>query len=515
MFTNPVLTGCYPDASVCRAGDDFYLVTSSFEYFPGLPVFRSTDLVNWTQVAHVVSRPDQLDLSGVPSSGGLFAPTIRYFDGTFYVVCTLVNGTGRQGNFLMTAIDPVGPWSDPIWLDVDGIDPSLLFDDGRVWMCGTRLADPGLWKGQTDVWLRELDLDRGILIGQEHLIWRGALVGARWAEGPHLYRVGDGYLLLAAEGGTERNHAVSVARSLTVTGPYVGNPGNPVLTHRDLGGSAPIVGVGHAELIEDANGDWWSTVLATRTVDGDGSMLGRETNLVPVVWEAGWPVFAPGAGRVPREAEGPSAVLKPRARDDFEGATLDLAWNEVRTSDGTRYSLDARPGWLRLPALPAAVTRADAPAFVGRRVQHLAASAGTLLDFAPSTADESAGLLLRQSEDYQIRVAIEAVGSGRRVVAVRRLGGVDKELASAPVNDGVVELRIRIEGGSCALSFTFDGVECPLAETSCAELGSETAGGFLGVWVGMFATSNGTLSTAVADFDWFDYAPNASKVRIP
>jgi xylan 1,4-beta-xylosidase len=508
MFANPVLAGCYPDASVCRIGDDFYLVTSTFEYFPGLPVFRSSDLVNWTQVGHAIDRPNQLDLSGVPSSGGLFAPTIRFHEGLFYLVCTLVHGTGAQGNFLVTAADAAGPWSDPTWLDVDGIDPSLLFDDdGRAWLCGTRLAEPGLWEGQTDVWLRELSLPGGTLVGPEHVIWRGALQGAVWAEGPHIYRTADGYLLLAAEGGTERNHAVSVARSDAVTGPYVGNPANPVLTHRNLGLGASIVGVGHAELIEGVDGRWWATVLGTRTIDGLDGILGRETNLVPVEWQSGWPVFAPGVARVEAVVEGPDAAPAVFLRETFDASDpfeLGPGWNLVRTSPLERYSLRARPGWLRLPALPVRLSDVGAPAFVGRRLQHPTCTVRTLLEFEPEPGDE-AGIALRQSEDDQIRLAIVLAGDERHVVAVRRIAGVEVELASAALDLGSVELGIAIDGGACVLHYRCGGERRALATTSCVELSSAVAGGFLGVWAGMYAIAGSAETASVADFDWFDY----------
>src|SRR5690349_14590841 len=182
--SNPILPGCYPDPSVCRVGDTYWLVTSTFEYFPGLPVFRSTDLVTWEQVGHVIDRADQLDYQGVRYSQGLFAPTIRHHDGVFWVVCTMVGSPEGVpgGNFVVTATDPAGPWSDPVWLDEDGIDPSLFFDDdGRVWVHGTRPAREPEWDAQTEVWLRELDRQTMRLTGPEHVLWKGAVLGAVWA----------------------------------------------------------------------------------------------------------------------------------------------------------------------------------------------------------------------------------------------------------------------------------------------------------------------------------------------
>ncbi|WP_157601941.1 glycoside hydrolase family 43 protein, partial [Promicromonospora kroppenstedtii] len=309
--SNPILPGCYPDPTICRVGAEYYLVTSTFEYFPGLPVFRSRDLVHWEQIGHAVDRPGQLDMQGIASSGGLYAPTLRHHDGTFWLVCTLVDqqDSSRGGNFVLTATDPAGPWSDPVWLGEDGIDPSLFFDDdGRVWLHGTRLAREPEWHDQTEVWLRELDPATMRLAGPEHVLWRGAVLGAVWAEGPHLYRVDGTYYLLAAEGGTEFHHAISVARSDSVTGPYVGNRANPVLTHRHLGRDVDVVGVGHADLVEAPDGSWWAVLLGMRPYGGYHYNLGRETFLVPVTWEDGWPVFAPGQGRVPMVVEVPDGV---------------------------------------------------------------------------------------------------------------------------------------------------------------------------------------------------------------
>jgi alpha-N-arabinofuranosidase len=288
VFGNPVLPGCHPDPSICRAGDDFYLVTSTFEWFPGLPVFHSRDLVHWRRIGHALDRPEQLPLDGVPASGGLYAPTLRHHDGTFYLVCTLVDGPEWSGHFVMTASDPAGPWSDAHRLDGEGIDPSLFFDDdGRAWCTGTRPT--GRYEGHTEIWLREFDPAALALTGEEHVIWDGALKGAIWSEGSHLYKAGGRYYLLTAEGGTALDHAVMVARADAVTGPYEGNPRNPILTNRNLGAGHPIVGAGHADLVETPGGEWWMVLLAMRPHHGDRCALGRETFLAPVVWEDGWP----------------------------------------------------------------------------------------------------------------------------------------------------------------------------------------------------------------------------------
>ena len=229
---NPILNGFYPDPSICAVGKDFYLVTSTFAYFPGIPVFHSRDLKNWKQIGHVLDRTSQLPLAGCGHSQGIYAPTIRYYDGTFYVITTNVSG---GGNFYVTAEDPAGPWSDPVWLgdDAPGIDPSLFFDeDGACYYVGTRPNPDGVrYNGDWEIWVQRLDLEQGCLTGESVKIWKGAMNGVIWPEGPHLYRKDGYYYLMIAEGGTGPDHSVTVARSREIFGPYEGNPDNPILTH--------------------------------------------------------------------------------------------------------------------------------------------------------------------------------------------------------------------------------------------------------------------------------------------
>ncbi|HXD08444.1 MAG TPA: family 43 glycosylhydrolase, partial [Anaerolineales bacterium] len=188
-FRNPILSGCYPDPSICRVGEDYYLVTSTFEYFPGLPIFHSRDLIHWQQIGHVLDRASQLDLDEIRPSAGLYAPTIRHHNGIFYLINTLVDGKTNRGNFVVTATQPQGPWSEPYWLDADGIDPSLLFDDdSKCWYVGTHLNENGHYKGHTEIYLQELDLEKMELSDNETVLWDGAVKGVLWAEAPHIYK---------------------------------------------------------------------------------------------------------------------------------------------------------------------------------------------------------------------------------------------------------------------------------------------------------------------------------------
>jgi alpha-N-arabinofuranosidase len=279
--SNPVLPGMHPDPTVCRVGRDFYLACSSFEYFPGVPLYTSRDLVHWTPIGHALTRRSQLDLRGVPSSGGIYAPTLRHHDGTFFLVATLVG----RGNFVVTAPSPRGPWSNPVWLDEDGIDPSLAFLDGRVFYTrngrGADREHPFVYQGELML------ASRPAIARIPRVVWRGT--GGVWPEAPHLYRRGEWYYLVTAEGGTSYGHSVVVARGTDPYGPFEPSPHGPLLTHRDRP-RLPIQGTGHADLVDLDDGTTWAVLLAIRPHGGRHHHLGRETFLAPVRWgEDGWP----------------------------------------------------------------------------------------------------------------------------------------------------------------------------------------------------------------------------------
>ncbi|MGC1375278.1 MAG: glycoside hydrolase family 43 protein [Anaerolineales bacterium] len=508
-FRNPILSGCYPDPSICRVGDDYYLVNSTFEYFPGLPIFHSRDLVNWRQIGHVLDRPSQLPLEGVHHSCGLYAPTIRYSQGVFYVINTLVAGKTKSGNFIVTAANPAEPWSEPYWLeDADGIDPSLFFDDdGRAWYVGNRAAEPSQYEGHTEIWLRELDLKHMRLTGEIYPLWDGALKRAIWAESPHVYKTNGRYYLMIAEGGTAHDHAVTIARSDAVTGPYQSNPRNPILTHRHLGLDYPIVGTGHADLVETPSGEWWMVCLAMRPCGGYYYNLGRETFLAPVRWEDGWPVVSPGTGRVEFRYPLPDLPEHPwppfAARDDFDAPTLALQWTFLRVPDAAAWSLGERPGFLRLRLRPEQLSEQSNPSFVGRRQQHIHFTAQAALEFTPQSADECAGLALIQNNDFHFLFVVTTTG----VHLVKRAQGQEETLAEQPLKAGQVFLKVEAhEQDYSFYTATAPDEWRPLAENVDGRiLSTPVAGGFVGAWIAMYASSNRQLSTNHADFDWFEY----------
>lgn len=509
-FQNPILPGFYPDPSVCRAGEDYYLVTSTFVYYPGVPIFHSKDLVHWEQIGHVLDRPSQLPLDGQRHSRGIFAPTIRYHDGVFYMITTNIED---GGNFYVTATDPAGPWSDPFYLQAPGIDPSLFFDDdGKVYYHGTRPAPEGeKYSGNWEVWLQELDLESNKLIGDPIGLWRGALRDVIWPEGPHLYKKDGYYYLLISEAGTGHHHACSIARSESIKGPYVGNPGNPILTHRHLGKNYPIVNVGHFDMVETQNGEWWGIGLASRIYGGYYRNLGRESFLMPIKWEDDWPIFSPGTGKL--EMTYPIPDL-PEARqltaaicDNFDDKQLDFKWNYLRTPREEFYSLSERPGYLTLNLRPQKLTELDTPSFVGRRQQHINFSATTRMEFSPLTEKESAGIVLLQSNEFHYRF-VYTIHEGQKVIRLIKCAeGKEEVLQEASIDSSVLYLKIE----AYEQDYRFYYGDRPSDYLKLIEnvdgriLSTDVAGGFVGTEIGLYASSNGNNSDNKAYFDWFEY----------
>lgn len=512
MFNNPVLPGFYPDPSICRVNDDYYLVTSSFAYFPGVPIFHSKDLVNWKQIGYVLDRPSQLPLDGVEQSEGIFAPTIRYHEGIFYMITTNVT---KGGNFIVTSKKPEGPWSDPYWLsDAPGIDPSLFFDDdGKAYCIGTYdVPEKPAYFGDNEIWIREIDTEHMVLKGGRTGLWRGALKHAVWSEGPHLYKVDGFYYLMIAEGGTDYFHSVTIARSKDIKGPFEGYAGNPILTHRHLGRSYPIVNTGHADLVETQNGEWWMVALASRPYGGYYRNLGRETFLMPVIWEDGWPVVSPGTGRIEFTYANPDLPINEHEHhvtvDHFDRSSLDFCWNFLRTPKEQFYNLTERPGYLRLKIKPCRLTGLANPSFVGRRQQHIDFIARTIMEFAPRQEDEAAGLVLNQSNRYHLRMEYLLREGRTSVQLVQCVNGIETVLKSVPFHARRMEMMVKAKGQNYSFYFgSEDGNELiPLSENVDGRiLSSDVAGGFVGTYIGMYASSNGIESKNTADFDLFEY----------
>ena len=513
VVENPILKGFYPDPSICRVGEDYYLVTSSFEYYPGIPIFHSKDLVHWEQIGHVLDRPSQLNLDSIKASNGVYAPTIRYNNGVYYVINTLV---GKGGNYFVTATNPKGPWSDPIWLkDAPGIDPSLFFDDdGKVYYTGNgRPVDNAPDSKKRHIWLQELDLNTNKLVGDKKIILvEGALHDASSAEAPHLYKKGGMYYLIIAEGGTGENHAVTNFRSKQIAGPYESNKKNPILTHRNLGKNYPIACTGHADMVETQNGEWWMVLLGVRPYGGFHYNLGRETFLVPLQWEENWPVVNLGVGKILFSQQGPNlpkftSRLVP-VKDDFSDDSLNFVWNFLRTPRNKFWSLQEHKGFLRLHLLPESITQLASPAFIGRRQQDTIFEATCKIIFDPKNENESAGMVLLMNNNYHFRFE-KVIRNGKRMLVItKRHGGVETNLFNEPYENLSVELGVFADGQNYGFKFSSGNNKWKtlLTNVDGRTLSRSNAGGFTGTYIGLYTSSNGTTSNNYADFDWFTYS---------
>lgn len=505
-YRNPILAGFHADPSIVAANGRFYLVNSSFTYFPGIPVFESVDLVHWTQIGNVITRPTQLDFDGLGVSRGIFAPAISYHDGTFYVVSTAVDS---GGNFIATARDPAGPWSDLHWLpDIGGIDPSLFFDaDGKVYLLNNDAPEgPLRYEGHRAVWMQQIDLAAFQPVGPRRVLIDGGVEPAKqpiWIEGPHLYQRGGWYYLSAAEGGTGPQHSQVVLRSRSVWGPYQPYAGNPILTQRDLPADRPlpITNAGHADLVEGPDRSWWAVFLASRNYQTRHYNTGRETYLLPVSWQDGWPLILPAGRPIPYTLPAPSWMRGAAAqgtstgnfvdRDGFEGASLGNAWLRLRVPKHEWADLGLRPGALALHPLREDLDSLRNPAFLGRRQQHLRFAASTAMTRpGPGVA---AGLAAFQSEDHWYFLGVRSLGADRMAVFLeaRDGSGARKTLAMREL-DASPSLRLQITGDAGSYGFAFDlddgqGWQRLAGDVDGTVLSTDRAGGFVGTLLGPFA----------------------------
>ncbi len=496
QFTNPVIPGFHPDPSICRVGDDYYLVTSTFEYFPGVPIFHSKDLVHWEQMGHCLTTEEQLPLAKSWSSGGIYAPTLRYHKGWFYMVTTNVSG---MGNFYVKTMNPAGPWSKPIQVAQDGIDPSLLFDDdGRVYF---QSACNGA------IYQCEIDIDSGEMLTESRLIWGGS--GGAHPEAPHLYKINGQYYLMIAEGGTEYGHMETIARSRDPYGPYESCPHNPILSNRSMDNQ--IQATGHADLVQAQDGSWWAVCLGIRPVSYPyGHHLGREVFLANVTWTAdGWPIVG-DAGHIHPLMDAPELPEvrwseKP-VRDDFTESRLGLEWTFLRNPHPSCWSLEERPGYLVLHGNQVSLNDIGSPAFVGRRLCHFSSDIQAAMEFEPLNEGEEAGLTVFKNEKHHYDLAVRRE-DGRKVIIFRRTVGSMKVEEMRDCPEGVVVLQIKALPEKFEASF--QTMDSKLSEMGWGEthlLSTEVAGGFTGVFVAMYATSKSEQATP-AYFDWFDYEP--------
>lgn len=539
QFTNPILQGGYPDPSIVRVGEDFYIVNSSFEYFPALPIHHSTDLVNWELIGYGLNRKEQLgevNLIDVQQQGGIHAPSIRYNQGTFYIVVTNVYSPrdntlpAEMVNFVITAKDPRGPWSLPHVIEgAPGIDPDLFFDDdGKVYFIGTHNTGQPTVNGIGEIWVQELDIDNWKLVGSRSSVWRGACGGC-CVEGPHIYKKNGLYYLMVAEGGTSRNHAVMIANSKDITGPYTSNPKNPILTSRHLSNNNWVHSTGHADLVELNDGRWYMVALGIRNEVQGTSNMGRETHLIPVQWETAvsgweedsegiwkpiehfWPVCAPISGKVERKVDLPY-THKPQTdlfsfRDDFETEILNLQWNFRRAPLNEMHSLDVRKGFLRLNLSPKTFKKREQYHAMGFRQTESNFSYSVQMNFMPKLNNAQAGMCIFQQDDHYLNYNVIRQDGVFYLILQHKIPDLNPTIIfKERLNNysGEIALTITSKENQYSYSYSLDKGKTffPFVKTPANLV---LCNGYIGSYMGLYASSNNRKTKEYADFDWIYY----------
>ena len=537
-FINPIINGAHPDPSICRVGNDYYIVNSSFEYFPGLPIHHSKDLVNWELIGYGLHREDQcngkMSLVDVQSDGGIHAPTIRYNKGTFYIITTNVYSPGNNLpaemiNFIITAKDPSGPWSEPHIIEgAPGIDPDIFFDDdGKVYFAGTHGPGDMNSNGIGEIWIQELDIKKWKLIGKRHSVWDG--VFGCCTEGPHIYKENGLYYLLVAEGGTGKNHAVMIAASKEIFGPYEENPRNPVLTSRHLSDNYFVNSTGHADMIELPDKRWYMVSLGKRNdLDGDANM-GRETYLLPMVWEptivkweqvtdTKWepvkflfPVAAPSTGKIERYTPLPFSNMPQYIDntfiDDFNSQSLELDWTFVRVPFKRAYTLLENPGFLRLYTNPNNIENRKRFNLMGFRQKESDFDYEIKMNFLPEEDDVESGIIHYQKEWNYLSNLVYKMN--KRYYLEQRLKQKDKKIVSLKKvvlkdYDGSIILKTESRKDRYTFYYSLDNGKQFKFFTSLDAI-KILDRNYTGALLGVFTTSNGRVSRDYADFDWVRY----------
>lgn len=520
-IANPILPGFNPDPSILRVGDDYYIATSTFEWFPGVQIHHSRDLVHWRLLTRPLDRVSQLDMRGIGNSCGVWAPCLSHDGERFHLIYTVVRSRGHfkdTPNYLVTAADIAGPWSEPIFLNASGFDPSLFHDDdGRKWLTNMVWDPRGEAHPFAGILLQEYDADQQRLVGSVKNIFRGTEI--KLVEGPHLYKRGGWYHLMTAEGGTMHEHAVTMARSRAIDGPYEVHPQNPVLTadgHDEL----PLRKAGHASLVETKDGRWYLAHLCGRPVPPSGRcILGRETALQEVQWgDDGWLRLAAG-GNTPK-LEVPAPELPPHpfpalpTRDEFDGEALRDEYQTLRVPlDDQTCSLTERPGHLRLRGGESLASHYY-QSLIARRFEHHVCTVSTCVGFDPQHYQHLAGLTAYYDTDsfYFLGVTLHE-DRGRCLTLFGMDAGKYRDHLAAPLpwaNDGPVHLRLDLNGGDLTFRASADGENWqrvgPTLDASILSDEYAKELGFTGAFVGLSVQDLAGTRRA-ADFNYFEYRP--------
>lgn len=528
VIQNPILKGFNPDPSILRVNEDYYIATSTFEWFPGVQIHHSKDLAHWDLIAHPLNRPSQLNMLGNPSSGGVWAPCLSYSDGLFYLIFSDVKSLFGKfkdtPNFLVTASDICGEWSDPIYLNASGFDPSLFHDtDGRKWLVNM-VNDCRPWKGTSGfggIYLQEYSVAEQKLIGTPKNIFAGTELGL--TEGPHLYHHGEYYYLMTAEGGTGFDHAVTLARSKNIDGPYEVSPKNPILTSRENSELA-LQKAGHASLVDTPQGEWFLAHLCSRPIGQDRRcILGRETAIQAVEWtNDGW-LYLKSGGNEPQEfTEVPYKVTVETSKeeffDDFDSEKLNIHFQTLRAPlMEDECSLTQRQGYLRLFG-GESLSSCFHQSLVARRQQHKNFTAITNVDFAPDTFQQTAGLIYYYDHInyYYLHVSYDE-DHGRTVnLLFNKLNQEDYPVGMgiAVPTDATIYLKLDVQTQVGQFSYSLDGKTYqPIGDSIDATILSDDAYGqigqyrFTGAFVGV-CCQDLSGRRHPADFDFFSYTEN-------
>ena len=505
-YNNPILKGFYPDPSICRKGDDYYMVTSSFEFFPGVPIFHSRDLVNWSQIGHCLTRESQLPLHNVRYSLGIFAPTIRYHEqkDRFYMVTTNVT---KLGNFFVYADDPAGEWSEPILVDQGGIDPSFFFEaNGKAHFISNA------YKGDdptTGFLMGPIDLETGEFLREPTPVWGG--IGESAPEAPHIYQHGGWYYQMIAEGGTELGHMETIARSRDLYGSYEACPFNPILTHRNRK-NHEIQATGHADLIQDQNGDWWAVFLGYRETHPYFHHLGRETFLAPVEWVDEWPLI--NGGRtidIEMKVARKPVTLQSRVSNyetDFTKG-IDFSFVHLRNPDPADY-LVTNTG-LSLIGNAFSLFDEESPTFLGFRQKDFCSMLKVNFSFFPTVNGDEAGVTVFYKLDAHMDVFISRENARSFLCFRKVVGDIIHRSAYLPLSDDGANLSVMIKSSKLKYQFYAkinggDYEEIFLGEGLTRYVATESHElGFTGTFYAIYATGNGKRASSDALFSQFIY----------
>ena len=515
-YRNPIIEGSYSDPSIVRVGRNYFLANASFTLFPGEPIFRSRDLVHWRQIASAIDRPGMLNFGGLDTWQGVYAPNLRYHAGRFYLLSACAS---CGGIYIQSATHAGGPWSNPKFLGLDGIDPSIMFDDnGPTYLLsnGAPVETP-LYDGHRAIWMQEIDLETLALVGPRRVIVDGGDGQARkpfWIEGPHLFKRDGWYILICAQGGTKENHTEVAFRSRSAWGPYAAAPGNPILSQLGLDPARPdpVVQTGHADFVQTAAGDWWAVFLGSRPWGPRETdyNTGRETFLLPVSWHDDWPSILPAGEAVPYALHRPKLPAVPLGEvhagdfavtDDFTSTRLQSHWATLGWHGSAPYRV--RKGALELHARSSGLGTSAQPALVAIRQQHMDAGARVTLRFVPRFPGDRAGLTAYQGSGRFLALSVAGASAGGRELRLERMAGqadiaassgVGALVASTPLSGSAstpVQLRVDAKGRAYRFDYKTSkaGWRNLGGDQDGAVLSTSQASGFTGVLLGLFTTS--------------------------